>query len=450
MSNVFKTNFALELKSAKFPIGVETIYKPISKLFISLICISIISCAPVNNSPNSSLIKQFPDLVTEKKEKKPIPRKKITEKKLIKTSQENIFNEMEILLPEFIDENISKNLINSFELSIYKKEINNIQLNINKYYNLGELEKILEKKATSGKIFIGTFDSSSTKLIKNYCNRGILLFSFTVDESLSGDCVFLINFFPKDDLESIFEHFPDGSKIALLYPENFYGFHINEIIDSVASKSKSIIVARASYNEDLSDARDAIKQLGKYELRKKELERQKDILKNKNDEISKKALKKIEKFETAGNVDFTHLILPDYSIRLLEIAPLLPFYDIDPQKVQFVGTGVWDDKAFFTEPTLQGAIFSGIEESNRNEFFLDYTQIYNERPLRTATIPYDLVGVLSYLVNENFNIQETSNFLNNGKIKFDGIDGKFFFLNNIVSRELNILEIQNGNVKKLN
>ncbi len=450
MSTVSKTNFALELKSAKFPIGVETIYKPISKLFISLICISIISCAPVNNSTNSSLIKQFPDLVKEKKEKKPIPKKKITEKKLIKTSQESIFNEMEILLPEFIDENISKNLINSFELSIYKKEINNIQLNINKYYNLGELEKILEKKATPGKIFIGTFDSNSTKLIKNYCNKGILLFSFTVDESLSGDCVFLINFFPKDDLESIFEYFPDGSKIALLYPENFYGFHINEIIDSVASKSKSIIVARASYNEDLSDARDAIKQLGKYELRKKELERQKDLLKNKNDEISKKALKKIEKFETAGNVDFTHLILPDYSIRLLEIAPLLPFYDIDPQKVQFVGTGVWDDKAFFTEPTLQGAIFSGIEETNRDEFVLDYTQIYNERPLRTATIPYDLVGVLSYLVNENFNIQETSNFLNNGKIKFDGIDGKFFFLNNVVSRELNILEIQNGNVKKLN
>ena len=385
-----------------------------------------------------------------KRKKKPLPKKKINEKKLIKASEKSIFNEMEILLPKFLDDNISRNLINSFELSIYKKEINNIQLNINKYHSLGELKKLLDEKATSGKVFIGTFDSESTKLIKKYCNKGILLFSFTVDKNLSGECVFLINFFPRDDLESIFNHFPDGSKIALLYPENFYGFHINEIIDDVASKSKSIIVARASYKEDLSDAREAIKQLGKYELRKKELERQKEILKNKNDEISKKALKKIEKFETAGNVDFTHLILPDYSIRLLEIAPLLPFYDIDPQKVQFVGTGVWDDRAFFTEPTLQGAIFSGIEEVHRDEFFSNYTYVYKEKPLRTATIPYDLVGVLSYLVNENFTIQDTLIFLNNGKIKFDGIDGKFFFLNNVISRELDILEIQNGSVKKLN
>ena len=396
------------------------------------------------------MIKKHPNKIEEKKEKKPLTEKNITEEKPIKTNQSTIFNEMEILLPEFLDENISNNLINSFELSIYKKEINNIQLNINKYYNLQELEKILDEKATAGKVFIGTFDSDSTKLIKKNCNKGILLFSFAVDKDLSGECVFLINFFPRDDLESIFNYFPDGSKIALLYPENFYGLHINEIVDDVASKSKSIIVARASYKEDLSNARDAIKQLGKYELRKKELERQKEILKNKNDEISKNALKKIEKFETAGNVDFTHLILPDYSIRLLEIAPLLPFYDIDPQKVQFVGTGVWDDRAFFTEPTLQGAIFSGIEEIHREKFFSDYAYVYNERPLRTATIPYDLVGVLSYLVNENFSIQKTSNFLNSGKIKFEGIDGNFFFLNNIISRELNILEIQNGSVKKLN
>ncbi len=450
MSTDSKINFALEVKSDKFPIGVETIYNPVFKLFISFIFIFIISCAPVNNSNNSSLIIKYPNKIEEKKEKKPLPKKNINEKKLIKSQQDIIFNEMEILLPEFLDEKISRNILNSFELSIYKKEISNIQLNINKYYNLEELEKLLDEKATSGKVFIGTFDSESTKLIKKYCNKEILLFSFTVDINLSGECVYLINFFPKDDLESIFNYFPDGSKIALLYPENFYGFHINKIIDEVASNSKSIIVARASYKEDLSDAREAIKQLGKYELRKKELERQKEILKNKNDEISKKALKKIEKFETAGNVDFTHLILPDYSIRLLEIAPLLPFYDIDPQKVQFVGTGVWDDRAFFTEPTLQGAIFSGIEAIYRDEFFSDYTYVYKERPLRTATIPYDLVGVLSYLVNENYSIQETSNFLNGEKIKFDGIDGKFFFLNNVISRELNILEIQNGSVKKLN
>jgi hypothetical protein len=98
------------------------------------------------------LIKKYPNKVEEKKGKKPLTKKNITEEKPTKNSQNIIFNEMEILLPEFLDENISSNLINSFELSIYKKEIKNIQLNINKYYNLEELEKLLDEKAASGKV----------------------------------------------------------------------------------------------------------------------------------------------------------------------------------------------------------------------------------------------------------------------------------------------------------
>ena len=161
-------------------------------------------------------------------------------------------------------------------------------------------------------------------------------------------------------------------------------------------------------------------------------------------------LKKIQKFETTGNVDFTHLILPDYSIRLLEIAPLLPFYDVDPNKVQFVGTGVWDDKAFFDEPSLQGAIFSGIEEIKRKDFFYDYEYIYKERPIRTATIPYDLMGIISYIVDQKMTLQAAYKLLDNGNIKFEGIDGKFFFVKNSIFRELDILKIKDGEAKKLN
>ena len=69
----------------------------------------------------------------------------------------------------------------------------------------------------------------------------------------------------------------------------------------------------------------------------------------------------------------------------MEIAPLLPFYDVDPNKVQFVGTGVWDDKVFFDEPSLQGAIFSGIEEKKRRKFFDDYF-IFIKKNLYESTI----------------------------------------------------------------
>ena len=359
-------------------------------------------------------------------------------------AKSKILSEIEILLPEIDNQNITRDFVNAFELTVYKKNAKNIQLNINTYKDKTELNNIILQKASPGKIFIGPLTSADTENIITECPKGVLFFSFASDRKQAGKCVYLINFFPEDDLLTLFNNFKTDSKIALLYPENNYGYYINSIIDPFATKSNSIIINRASYKEDLSNARDAIKELSKYELRKYELERQKTILKAKNDEASKKALKKIERFETIGALDFSHLILPDYSVRLLQIAPLLPFYDIDPQKIQFVGTGVWDNEAFFSEPSLQGSIFPGVPQSERRQYFNDYYLKYREQPTRTITIPYDLIGILEYIINNKLNLKETHQLLNDKSISFDGIDGKFSFEKNIISRKLNVLKISNG------
>ena len=392
----------------------------------------------------------FPEETKEKINKNINKNKEIIVERKKKFENFKISNEIEVLLPSLPNSKITKNLINAFEIAIYKNETNNISLNINKYENLKDLEKKLKEIAKPGKIFVGTLNSNETKVVKNYCKEGILFFSFASNKKLAGNCVYLINFFPEDDLIALFNFFPAGSKIALLYPENFYGYGVNETIDDIAKKSNSLIINRASYKEDLTNAREAIKELGKFELRKYELDRQKKILKNKDDDVSKNALKKIKRFETLGDVDFTHIILPDYGIRLLEIAPLLPFYDVDPKKVQFVGTGVWDDEVFFNEPALQGAIFSGIEKKKRIKFIEDYLYIHKEKPLRISTIPYDIVGILSYLFKKNLDLNDVFDFMNNNQIKFDGIDGKFYFKDNIIFRELDILRINNGSAIKLN
>ena len=447
----FKIFFALKLISSRFPMGVDTIYNPFARVSIILTFIFIVSCVPANNQPSQNvLVESYPEKISEVSvidtENKDFLKKKQTDP----FANYLLNTEVEIILPRYKKPNVTRNLINALELSIYKKEIKKISLNINSYIDIKELEKLLIEKAKPGKIFIGTLTPESSKIVKNYCYKGILFFSFAPDKSLADECVYLINFFPEDDLIALFNHFPEGSRIALLFPENAYGYYINYIIDPIAVESSSLIVNRASYKEDLTNAREAIKELSKYELRKYELNRQKKILEKKDDVISKKALKKIEKFETIGEVDFTHLILPDYSIRLLEIAPLLPFYDVDPNKVKFVGTGVWDDKIFFDEPSLQGAIFSGIDEVNRLTFLNDYEKIYQEKPIRTATLPYDLLGIVSYIINQKMTVAQAYDLLDNSQIKFDGIDGKFSFVENVIFRELDILKIAKGSAIKLN
>ena len=75
-----------------------------------------------------------------------------------------------------------------------------------------------------------------------------------------------------------------------------------------------------------------------------------------------------------------------------------------------------------------------------NNYYLNY----KEEPTRTVTIPHDIIGILAYIINNKLALEEVYKLLNNESTTFEGIDGKFSFVNNIVSRELNILRISNG------
>ena len=448
------------LISSRFPIGVDTIYRPGFIKFIFIFFIFINSCTSINYPFNKDdeIIKG--DNIKKKANidqdiiKKPSEQKITLEPEKLNISDnimnQNIDKTISIILPQNDDTGISEQFVNVTELAIYNKKLKDISFDINLYTNSDDLINIVETKIKPGKIFVGPLDSAQTKLMHKYCNEGAIFFSFSSNTELAKECVFLVNFFPKNELETLFNYFPLESKIAILYPENSYGYKINNLIDEIADKSNSVIINRASYKTDLSNVRDSIKELGKYELRKYELDRQKKLLTKKGDVKSIKRLKKLEKFQTTKDFEFTHIILPDYGLRLLQVAPLLAYYDIDPNIVKFVGTGVWDDQVFFTEPSLQNAIFPGVEISKRKQLIKDYSKIYQSKLMRTSTLPYDLIGLFSYMYDNKMTLSDFYDLLKNDKNKFDGIDGGFYFQNNIIERTLSILKIENGKAKKIN
>jgi len=426
-------------------------YKPGFILILLYLIIFLSSCAPAIYTESEETDKT---LDTREKNisilEKPVIQKKEKTETLTHYTNEPLINEISIILPRGKKEKITSQFINVIELAVYEKQLKNISFSIDLFEDSTNLEEIIETNTKPGKIFIGPTDSLETKLLNKYCKKGAIFFSFSSEKKLAKDCVFLINFFPENELRTLFKSFEPGSKIALLYPENSYGYNINLLIDEVADQSDSIIINRASYSEDLTNVRQAIKELGKYELRKYELDRQKALLANKKDEKSIKRLKRLKKFQTTKDFDFTHILLPDYGVRLLQVAPLLPYYDVDPNIVQFVGTGVWDDPIFFTEPSLQKSIFPGVEIGKRSELINQYKKIYESKLMRTSTLAYDLIGLLSYVYEQKMNIDNFYTLLNDSNTKFDGVDGRFYFKKNIIQRELSILKILNGKAIKIN
>ena len=115
--------------------------------------------------------------------------------------------------------------------------------------------------------------------------------------------------------------------------------------------------------------------------------------------------------EEAIGKNFTHVLIADYGVRLLQVAPLLAYYDIDPNIVKFIGTGAWDDVIFFNEPSLQNAIFPGVEYNKREGLVREYATFYDEDLMRISTLPYDLVGLLAFLINNKITKPIFINFI---------------------------------------
>ena len=451
LSEFFKVSIARKLISPKFPIGVEIKYRPFFIIAFLYLLIIVGSCTPLNNISTRNSNNTQSDSQQEMHDEK------VETKQIISSNEKNSINEPVILENDAIIRNnitiiLSKNdsfdivsqFINVVELAVYQKKLKNISFDIKLYNNSSELDDFIKENSSPGKIFVGPLNSSDTSILKKYCNEGVIFFSFSSNKELAHDCIYLVNFFPENEIRTVFNYFPENSKIAFLYPENIYGFGINETIDQIAEQSNSVIVNRTSYNENLTNAAEAIKELGKYELRKYELDRQKKILATRNDDKSKKRLIKLERFQTTQDYDFTHVLIADYGLRLLQVAPLLAYYDIDPNIVKFVGTGAWDDKVFYDEPTLNGSIYPGIEFEKRKELTENYYNLYGETLLRTSTLPFDLIGLLTYVIDNNFTISLLYKLLNEDNTKFSGIDGSFYFLNNAIERDLSILKIEEG------
>lgn len=362
----------------------------------------------------------------------------------------NIKKDITIIFSNKNNQEFVEQFINVLELAVYNKKLKNVSFEIKFFEDKKDLLKIIDDTKKEGKIYIGPIITENTKVVRSFCEDKVIFFSFSSSDSVAGDCIYLFNFFPKNELEQLIFSLKKDSKLALLYPENDYGYKINSLIDNVLDESDVILVNRSSYKKDLSNVRDSIKELGKYELRKYELDRQKKILSKKNDNQSKDRLKKLQRFKTTSDYDFSHILIADYGINLLKVAPLLPYYDIDPNVVQFLSTGVIDDENFFFEPSLQGTIFPGIEKSKRNDLLVQYQEIYEENLLRISTLSYDLVGLLNFIYSRQINYMQTKNLLNSSTVQFDGVDGKFYFKDNKIERDLDILIISKGLAKKIN
>lgn len=287
----------------------------------------------------------------------------------------------------------------------------------------------------------------------------INMIAFSTDWSLAGGNTYIMGFLPFAQVQRVAQYAAQNGfrKIGILAPNTDYGNAVIAAYNSMAYRAglNTADVVRFAPDDDENNAT-LVRNFTKYDSRMQALEEQKmpleDRLKaNPRDADAKAQLKQLEENFKTQMLPFDAVLLPVGGEQARTIAGLLSYYELEPDAVKRLGTGLWDEPGLATEPSLDGAWFAAPSPDLRRDFERKYTDLYGLRPPRLASLAYDATALAAVLARTGFQrdgrpaFDQSSLSNPNG---FAGIDGIFRFRpDGLIERGLAVLEFKDAHIE---
>ena len=288
------------------------------------------------------------------------------------------------------------------------------------------------------------FSGSVRAAAESARERGVNVVAFSNDRTVAGDGVFLMGFMPEQQVDRVvnFARTQGITRFAALLPETPFGATVEDALRAAIARGGGNLVRVERYFTDVQDFQDPVQRVADYGRRSGLLRAARRDLEHRNDEISKRTLKRLANLDTIGELGYEALFIAEGGARMRAIAPLLPFYDVDPDNVRFLGTRLWEDPAFGREPAMVGAWFAGPSPEAAESFRARYAALYGAATPRVASLAYDATALAAVLSRAAERPYFTSDALRNQN-GFVGIDGIFRFdEEGIAQRGLAVIEIR--------
>ncbi len=266
--------------------------------------------------------------------------------------------------------------------------------------------------------------------------------AFSSDVTVAGNGVYLLSFPPDEDVARIvdFAVLNGMTTFAALTPQDDYGTRVAAAFAKSVKDHGTKVTDMVTYPTTSTEAMNApVQRVAHYGARHSAAVAERAAKKQAGDAEGVKAL---ENVDAVGDLPYQAIFLPEGGTRLRALAPLLPYYDVDPRKVKFLGTGLWDDRSLINEPALEGGWYTAPPPEAHEQFVMRFAQAYHTTPPRIASLAYDGVSLAVALSLHPAESRFTAETLTHPD-GFAGVDGIFRFLpDGRTERGLAVLEMQ--------
>lgn len=321
---------------------------------------------------------------------------------------------------------------------------------------LGAQNATREAIAEGATLILGPLFATSVSAMADQARlSGVNVISFSNDRTVAGGGVFVMGLDPAEQVARVVDYASQqgNRRFAILSPATAYGNAVlNAFRDSVLRNGAEIAQV-TTFDPTRGDSSAEVRVLADYDRRHQELLKERARLEALDDEASKRTLKELEKLDTLSGPEFDAVMLPAGGRSLLALAPLLPYYDVDPGEVRFLGTGLWDDRKLGTEPALLGGWFAAPPPHLWQGFRERYLESFGGEPPRLASLAYDATALAAVLAGRAIAAGQSRAFDGTDITQpsgFSGVDGIFRFRpDGVNERGLAILEMQRNRFRLL-
>ncbi len=348
---------------------------------------------------------------------------------------------------------IGQSLLNASQLALYTSNNSNIKFIVKDVGETKNLTKSFYELVNDDvELIVGPVFSEKLKVLNPMSrDENVKLISFSNNIDITSKNLSAFGLSPEDEIEKLFRYCDSKNlkRIKVILPENIYGNKIKDKILNLKKLDLNIDPKFFYYDPKNPDFYEVSKRVANYETRKENLKNEISRLSEFTDEISKAKIKKLKKLDTYGELSFDALlIIVNKFDELISFSSVLPYYDVDPKKIQYLGTSTWNKTAIVKEPSLNGGIFTDIDQDSLEKFINHYEKYFKEKPHELAAFAFDIIGLIAKLQSKNGSLTKLKTI---ETVSFSGVTGKFRLLNSgRTSRTPEIYKIKNETIVKLN
>ncbi len=340
-------------------------------------------------------------------------------------------------------QSVGEAMLNAAQLALFEIGNDNVLLIPKDTYGTATgAQKAAEEAIEEGaEILLGPLFAGSVRTAGNVAHeRGVPMIAFSTDRTVAGNGVYLLSFLPEQEVKRVTEFaLSEGYfAFAALVPMSAYGDRVRSAFQTTVTRRGGRITQMQPYPRNAEQMFAPARIVAEYDRRKSGRRSSNpssgsggnqvfdpdtgEVL-NKDNAVPYSGFAN----ETWGGVSYQAVLLPEGGTMLRSLAPLLPYFDVDPRQIKFMGTGLWDDATLGKEPSLVGGWYAAPEPKMRGAYDKRYADAFGSPAPRISSLAFDAVALVSSLSRlpegQRYSFETIGNA--NG---FAGIDGIFRFL----------------------